>query len=58
MIVGFEMDEKTWTKMVDTRTSDGRAMIMPYVVGVSAIRSASVGERSVKPCRTGGQSNG
>lgn len=36
MIEGFQMDEKTWTRMVDTRTSDGRAMIMPYVVAVSA----------------------
>ena len=31
------MNEKTWTRMLDTRTSDGRAMIMPYVVAVAAI---------------------
>ncbi|MDG1366537.1 MAG: hypothetical protein P8I99_06075 [Acidimicrobiales bacterium] len=31
------MNEKTWTRMVDTRTADGRAMIMPYVVAVSAL---------------------
>lgn len=34
---GFQVDEKTWTTMMDTRTSDGRAMIMPYVVAVSAL---------------------
>lgn len=31
------MNEKTWTRMLDTRTSDGRAMMMPYVVAVSAV---------------------
>lgn len=31
------MNEKTWTTMLDTRTSDGRAMMMPYVVAVSAV---------------------
>jgi len=30
------MDEKTWTRVVETRAADGRAIILPYTTAVAA----------------------
>ena len=36
MKVQKTMDEKTWTRVIETRAADGRAIILPYTAAVSA----------------------